>query len=52
MTVTIELADLCEIFGTAKLYDHVQRKADALEKENAELRAKVSEYERKGSVTA
>ena len=37
MTVTIELADLCEIFGTAKLYDHVQRKAEAAEKKNAEF---------------
>ena len=33
MTVTIELADLCEVFGTAKLYDHMQRKAEAAEKE-------------------
>lgn len=37
MTVTIELADLCEIFGTAKLYDHMQRKVEAAEKKNANL---------------
>ena len=47
MTVTIELADLCEIFGTAKLYDHMQRKAEAAEKEaNAARAENVAVHER------
>lgn len=52
MKVTVELDELAKLHTTAKLSEYRQEELQRVKKENEDLRAKLAQYQQKGSVTA
>ena len=52
MMATVKLDELAELYSTAKVSEYRQAELQRVKKENEDLRAKLAQYQQKGSVTA